>query len=157
MASPKTRTGKVTPAAQRPTEYLLRSDSGQLSPVTIYKLTARGFELKDVQAMLSVSNLYSQANILSRIVGKPLSKAHRLGINKLPVRLNSHQSAVAFQYASALELAINIFGAQKLAEEWLERPCKHLEGDVPLDVIENAVGFQVVQDYLKRIEYGLYH
>lgn len=157
MASPKTRTGKATPAAGRPTEYLLRIDSGQLSPVTIYKLTAKGFELKDVQAMLSISNLYSKKNILSRIVGKSLRKVHGQGSNKQPVRLNSQQSAVAFQYACVLEHAINVFGAQKLAEEWLGRPCKYLEGDVPLDVIDNGVGFQAVQDYLKRIEYGLYH
>jgi uncharacterized protein (DUF2384 family) len=44
-----------------------------------------------------------------------------------------------------------------LAEEWLGRPCKYLEGDAPLAVVDNALGFQVVQDYLNRIEVALYH
>lgn len=156
MASPKAHSGTATPVAGRPTEYLLRCDSGQLSPVTVYKLTAKGFELKDVQAMLSISNLYSQKNILSRIVGKSLRKVHRRDSSKQPIRLNAQQSALAFQYACVLEQAINVFGTQKSAEEWLGRPCKYLEGYTPLDIIENTVGFQLVQDYLKRIEYGLY-
>jgi len=76
--------------------------------------------------------------------------------SRQPAHLNSQQSAVAFQYAKVLEHAMNVFGTQKLAEEWLGRPCKHLDGDVPLDVIDNPFGFQAVEDYLERIEYGVY-
>src|SRR3546814_6105491 len=60
--------------------------------------------------------------------------------SRQPAHLNSQQSAVAFQYAKVLEHAMNVFGTQKLAEEWLGRPCKHLDGDVPLDVIDNPFG-----------------
>jgi putative toxin-antitoxin system antitoxin component (TIGR02293 family) len=153
-SKPLTRWAKT--AAVSPTEYLLRSDSGQLSPIAVYKLIAKGFDLEDVQEMLSISTLYLERNILSRIVGKSLRTIHRLDSSKQPIRLNSQQSAVAFQYARALERAINVFGTQTLAEEWLGRPCKYMEGEAPLDVIYNAVGFQTVEEYLQRIEYGLY-
>ncbi|MBB3105447.1 antitoxin Xre/MbcA/ParS toxin-binding domain-containing protein [Azomonas macrocytogenes] len=156
MISAEARTNKAAPAARRPTEYLLRIDSGQLSPMMIYRLTAKGFDLKDVQDMLSISDLYSTKKIMSRIVGKSIRTIQRQGSSKQPAQLNSQQSAVAFQYAKVLEHAINVFGTQKLAEEWLGRPCKYLDGDVPLDVIDNPVGFQAVEDYLERIEYGVY-
>ena len=68
-----------------------------------------------------------------------------------------HQkSAVAFQFAKVLEHATTVFGTQRLAEEWLDRPCKHLAGNVPLDLIDNSLGFQVVEDYLERVELGVY-
>lgn len=54
---------------------------------------------------------------------------------KQPAHLNSQQSSAACQYAKVLELAINVFGTQKLAEEWLGRPSKYLDGDVPLDMM----------------------
>ena len=55
---------------RRPTEYLLREEADLLSPVMVYRLTAKGFDLKDVQAMLALSDLYSTRKIMSRIVGK---------------------------------------------------------------------------------------
>jgi len=121
----------------------------------VYRLTVKGFDLKDVQNMLAISDLYSTKKIMSRIVGKSIRTIQRQG-SKQPAHLNSQQSAVAFQYAKVLEHAINVFGTQKLAEEWLGRPCKYLDGDVPLDVIDNPVGFQAIEDYLERIEYGIY-
>lgn len=141
--------------ARRPTEYLLREDAGLLSPVMIYRLTAEGFDLKDVQAMLALSELYSSKKIMSRIIGKSIRTLQRQG-SKQDAHLNAQQSAVAFQYAKALEHAIKVFGSLRLAEEWLGRPCQYLGGDVPLDVIDNPVGFQAVEDYLERIEYGVY-
>jgi len=92
---------------------------------------------------------------MSRIMGKSSRTTQRQG-TKQPAHLNSQQSAAACQYAKVLEHAINVFGTQKLAEEWLGRPCKFLDGDVPLDMIDNPVGFQTVEDYLERIEYGVY-
>ncbi|KQQ55540.1 hypothetical protein ASF84_09320 [Pseudomonas sp. Leaf127] len=149
-------TAQARTSERTPTEYLLRIDAGQLSPMMVYRLTAKGFELKDVLDMLSLSDLYSNRKIMSRIVGKSVRTLQRQGSREQPAHLNSQQSAVAFQYAKVLEHAINVFGDQKLAEEWLGRPCKYLDGNVPLDVIDNPVGFQAVEDYLERIEYGVY-
>lgn len=156
MVAAGMRADKVTPAARKPTEYLLRRDSALLSPVMVYKLTAEGFEMKDVQDMLSISDLYSAEKVLSRIVGKSARTIQRQSEGNQTVRLSSLQSAVAFQYATVLEHANKVFGTQKLAEEWLGRPYAYLDGEIPLDVIGNPGGFQMINDYLARIEYGVY-
>tara|TARA_Y100000815_G_C12982117_1_gene364591 strand:- start:168 stop:542 length:375 start_codon:yes stop_codon:yes gene_type:complete len=122
----------------------------------VYKLTAEGFEMKDVQDMLSISDLYSAEKVLTRIVGKSARTIQRQSKGNQTVRLSSVQSAVAFQFATLLERATKVFGTQMLAEEWLGRPCRYLEGEIPLDVVSNPVGFQVVNDCLERIEYGVY-
>ena len=49
-----------------------------------------------------------------------------------------------------------MFGNLQLAENWLQKPCKYLEGHTPLELIDNPLGFQVVDDYLTRIEHGVY-
>ena len=59
-------------------------------------------------------------------------------------------------YAKALEHAANVFGSQQLAEDWLRKPCTYLDGQVPLELIDNSQGFKVVEDYLSRIELGVY-
>jgi putative toxin-antitoxin system antitoxin component (TIGR02293 family) len=59
-------------------------------------------------------------------------------------------------YAKALEHAANVFGCQQLAEDWLRKPCTYLDDQVPLALIDNPPGFQVVEDYLARIELGVY-
>lgn len=143
-------------AARRPTEYLLRGNSDQLSNVMIYKQILKGFALKDVQDMLCISHLYSTQKVMSRIVGRSVRTLQQRGSTEQPAQLNAQQSAIAFQYAKVLEHAITVFGTQALAEEWLGRPCKYLDGDVPLDVIDNLVGFQAVEDYLERIALGAY-
>ncbi|HIA53336.1 MAG TPA: DUF2384 domain-containing protein [Candidatus Melainabacteria bacterium] len=156
MVAPGTRADKVVLTVRKPTEYLLRRDFALLSPVMVYKLTAEGFKLKDVQEMISISELYSTEKILSRIVGKSTRTIERQSKGNQTVRLSSLQSAVAFQYATVLERATKGFGTQQLAEHWLGRPCRYLDGEIPLDVVGNPVGFQVVNDYLERIEYGVY-
>lgn len=55
-----------------------------------------------------------------------------------------------------LDRAIEVFGNQKLALEWMGRPCRYLDGDVPQDVIGNPSRIQAVEAYLERITHGVY-
>ncbi|MGU0800372.1 antitoxin Xre/MbcA/ParS toxin-binding domain-containing protein [Pseudomonas aeruginosa] len=80
----------------------------------------------------------------------------RLSRLKKPVRLPPRQSAIALQYARTLEQALTVFGTIDLAGTWLSRPCNRLDGEVPLNIVDNSLGFRAVRDYLGRIEYGLY-
>ncbi|EJM56937.1 Protein of unknown function (DUF2384) [Pseudomonas sp. GM49] len=70
------------------------------------------------------------------------------------VRLNQQKNTV--RYAQTLKHAINVFGNQQLAKDWLKRPCKYLEGNIPLELISNSPGYQKVENYLTRIELGVY-
>lgn len=59
-------------------------------------------------------------------------------------------------YAKVLDQATTVFGTQALAEEWMARPCKHLGGEVPKDMLSDPERVQAVADYLSRIEHGVY-
>lgn len=40
--------------------------------------------------------------------------------------------------------------------DWLKKPCRYLDNNIPLELVDNTLGFQVVEDYLTRVEYGVY-
>jgi putative toxin-antitoxin system antitoxin component (TIGR02293 family) len=155
MASVSPQTTKTTNAERTPTEYLIRNVR-DLSPMTLCRCVAEGFTLNDVRAMLDASGLLSTKQIMGRIMSRSSRTIQRQIRSKHPTRLTPQQSAVAFQYAKVFEQATLVFGTQQLAEKWLSRPCRFLEGNVPLEMIDNSLGFQVVEDYLWRIQYGVY-
>ncbi|WP_081951567.1 antitoxin Xre/MbcA/ParS toxin-binding domain-containing protein [Pseudomonas cremoricolorata] len=141
---------------QTPIGCLTKIPIGQLSPSDVVSLVLCGFALHDALVMISLSNLYSRPQVSEKIVGATRRSIRRqLNKNHL-VRLSAYQSAVAFQYAKILERASDVFGKQTTAEDWLSRPCRYLEGLTPIDLIDNAIGFQVVKDYLDRVEFGIY-
>lgn len=141
--------------ARKPTEVLLRGRTGE-TRMAIIRYTQEGIDLKDVRDMLSTSTLFMEYGLLERITGKSLRTVQRLVKETKPVRLNQQQSTIAFQYAQALEHATDVFGSQQLAEDWLKKPCKYLDANVPLELVGNSLGFQAVEDYLTRIEHGVY-
>lgn len=146
---------RVTDVARKPTEVLLHGRKGD-ERLLIIRYTQEGFYLSDVKDMLSTSALYMEHDLVQRITGRSVRTVQRLAKETKPIRLNQQQSTVAFQYAQTLEHATNVFGSQSLAEDWLKKPCKYLDGYVPLELIDSSLGFQVVEDYLTRIEHGVY-
>jgi hypothetical protein len=60
------------------------------------------------------------------------------------------------QYDKLRDHAIAVFGTQANADEWLARPCSRLDNRVPAEIIEDAIGLQTVEEYLQRIEFGVY-
>lgn len=141
---------------RKPTAYLTHGRIEQPDPLGLFLLAKEGFKIDDVRSMVSASELYSSLGIIKRIVGTRSSKVRRHNEASTPARLNAQQSAVAYQFAKALEHAINVFGTIGLAEEWLARPCRYLAGNAPVDVIDIHFGFSAVEDYLERIELGVY-
>ncbi|MDZ4194827.1 MAG: antitoxin Xre/MbcA/ParS toxin-binding domain-containing protein [Pseudomonas sp.] len=70
--------------------------------------------------------------------------------------LNSEQSARAFLGAQVLEQAIRVLGTPKLAEAWMSKPAIGLDGRRPIDLLDNAIGTQLVSEFLARLDYGVY-
>ncbi|WP_447869086.1 antitoxin Xre/MbcA/ParS toxin-binding domain-containing protein [Pseudomonas putida] len=137
---------------RKPTESLTQVGSGQLSQLDIFLLAKEGFALQDVRAMVSISKLYTSSKVMDRILGKSKPKKTDDGTT----RLNISQSAIAFQFAKVLEQAATVFGSLPLAEEWLQKPCRYLADLAPLTLVDNPLGFRAIEDYLGRVELGVY-
>jgi putative toxin-antitoxin system antitoxin component (TIGR02293 family) len=70
--------------------------------------------------------------------------------------LNPEQSGRAWKLAQILATAASIFGSKEEAEQWLERPAIGLNQHKPLDLLATPAGVELVEDFLIRVEHGVY-
>jgi putative toxin-antitoxin system antitoxin component (TIGR02293 family) len=52
--------------------------------------------------------------------------------------------------------AISVFGSRTAAERWLAQPPTGLDQRRPIDLLTTPAGAELVEDFLGRIEYGVY-
>lgn len=71
-------------------------------------------------------------------------------------RLNPEQSGRTWKFAEILAKATEVLGSQEEAELWLQRPAMGLDQRRPLDLLATPAGVEIVQDFLGRLEYGVY-
>jgi putative toxin-antitoxin system antitoxin component (TIGR02293 family) len=70
--------------------------------------------------------------------------------------LSQEQSGRAWKFAEILAKATDVLGTQGEAEQWLERPAIGLDQRRPIDLLGTPAGVELVEDYLQRLEYGVY-
>jgi putative toxin-antitoxin system antitoxin component (TIGR02293 family) len=70
--------------------------------------------------------------------------------------LSPEQSGRTWKFAEILGRAIDLFGSQADAEEWLERPAMALDQRKPIDLLSTPAGIESIEDHLTRLEYGVY-
>jgi putative toxin-antitoxin system antitoxin component (TIGR02293 family) len=55
-----------------------------------------------------------------------------------------------------LTRATSVFGSRTAAEQWLAQPATGLDQRRPIDLLITPAGVELVEDFLGRIEYGVY-
>ena len=59
-------------------------------------------------------------------------------------------------FAETLAKATEIFGSREEAERWMSKPAMGLDGQRPIDLLQTVQGAELVNDFLGRLEYGVY-
>ncbi|MDB6141363.1 MAG: toxin-antitoxin system antitoxin subunit [Pseudomonas sp.] len=134
--------------------FLLPGKAGD-DRMAVYRAVSSGFPLQSVINMIEHSEVYKRSGVLSRIVGtSDRTLARRM---KTPDEaLTPEQSTRALYYAEVLEKATEVLGSRELAEQWMIKPARGLDGELPIDLISNSVGYELVTDFLTRMDYGVY-
>lgn len=70
--------------------------------------------------------------------------------------LNVEQSNRIWKFAEILGRASDIFGSKQQAEAWMSQPAIGLDQRRPIDLLATTAGVEALEDYLTRIEYGVY-
>ena len=71
-------------------------------------------------------------------------------------QLSPEQSGRTWKLAEVLAKATAVFGSKQEAEQWLERPAMGLNQRKPIDLLATPAGVELVEDFLIRLEYGVY-
>lgn len=89
----------------------------------------------------------------------PLKRDHwSIGMSVSPAAecLSTRYQAYLERRWMILNQAERVFGSRSHAVEWFNKPARGLDYQPPCSVIVNKHGYQMVIDYLGRIEYGVY-
>lgn len=70
--------------------------------------------------------------------------------------MSVEQAGRTWIFAEMLAWATKILGSQEAAERWLEHLAIGLDRKSPIDPLATPAGTRMVDDYLTRIEYGVY-
>jgi putative toxin-antitoxin system antitoxin component (TIGR02293 family) len=70
--------------------------------------------------------------------------------------LSQEQSGRTWKFAEILARATELLGSQEEAEQWLERPAIGLDQRRPIDLLATPAGLELVEEFLLRLEYGVY-
>lgn len=70
--------------------------------------------------------------------------------------LSAEQSGRAWKFAELLQEAIEVFGTQKEAEAFFERPAIGLDQRRPIELLSTPAGTELVETHLERLKYGVF-
>lgn len=72
--------------------------------------------------------------------------------NTMPADLASK----TWLFAETLAKASEVFGGKEAAERWLVKPAMGLDSQRPIELLQTLQGAELVNDFLGRLEYGVY-
>lgn len=70
--------------------------------------------------------------------------------------LSPEQSGRTWKLAEVLAKTTSILGSMQEAEQWLGRPAIGLNQHKPIDLLATPAGVELVEDFLVRLERGVY-
>jgi putative toxin-antitoxin system antitoxin component (TIGR02293 family) len=119
--------------------------------------------LSDGLPARSMKSLVGHLSILGRSTEPSLAKVLGTSLRTIQrqknapnKRLSPEQSGRMWKFAEVLAKATDVFGSQSDAEQWMQRPAMGLDGRRPIDLLLTPPGTELVEDFLERIEQGIY-
>ncbi|WP_081709521.1 antitoxin Xre/MbcA/ParS toxin-binding domain-containing protein [Mesorhizobium erdmanii] len=70
--------------------------------------------------------------------------------------LSREQGSRTWNFARVLTKATSVLGTQEEAEKWMIQPAMGLDNRRPIDLLATAAGTIIVQEFLERLDYGVY-
>lgn len=91
---------------------------------------------------------------IEKAVAMSLRTFQRVRHDRKP--LDADRSSRVWKFAEILAKTTSVFGTQQKAEEWLAKPAQGLNGHRPIDLLATQTGTELVEQFLERLDYGVY-
>jgi putative toxin-antitoxin system antitoxin component (TIGR02293 family) len=125
----------------------------KVSPLDAHEMLLRGVPAKSLTRLLHTLTIKRSA--LEKALGMSWRTVQRQR-NEPEKLLSQEQSGRAWKFAEVLAKATEVFGSQRDAEQWMERPAIGLDQRRPIDLLRTPAGAELVETFLERLEYGVY-
>lgn len=124
-------------------------------PLDVHEMLLEGLPGKALTHLVDSVVVLRKAASLEKAVGISLRTLQRR--KDAPMKpLSQEQSSRTWTFADILARATAVLGSQDEAEHWLERPAIGLNQRRPIDLLATSAGTRLVEDFLQRLEYGVY-
>lgn len=139
-----------------PLELLFGSDlSFQATDAfALHDLMEKGFPSDRVIAWVQSYSQFRDHHVFTKIIG--LSERTLQRRIKSPEPLTHDQTNSTWRLVTVLSKAKDVFGDITQALAWIVAPAMGLEGKIPLNMLTTQMGYELVEDFLVRLEYGVY-
>lgn len=125
------------------------------NPLDVHEALSHGLPGAALRHLVGNVVLLRNQDGLARAVGMSLRTYQRFKV--APGKpLSQEQSGRTWKFAEILDKATAVLGSQEEAEAWLERPAIGLDQRRPIDLLATPAGVRLVEDFLTRLEYGVY-
>jgi putative toxin-antitoxin system antitoxin component (TIGR02293 family) len=125
------------------------------SALDAHELLLHGLPASAVDHLVGCLVFIGKTESLEKAVGMSLRTWQRR--KDAPSKpLSQEQSGRAWKFAEILSKATDVLGTQAEAEQWLQRPAIGLDQRRPIDLLGTPAGVELIEDYLQRLEYGVY-
>lgn len=126
------------------------------TPLEAHEVILNGFPGTTLTNLVGKVPVMRETGVLEKAVGISLRTFQRRKKGGESTSLNREQSGRTWKFAEIFAKAIRIFGSLEDAEEWLNRPAIGLDQRRPIDLLATSAGVEIVEEYLERVEYGVY-
>jgi putative toxin-antitoxin system antitoxin component (TIGR02293 family) len=92
-------------------------------------------------------------DVLAGLLGISRATLHR---RKKSGRLGTPESERLVRFARLFGRAMEVFGSEEGAREWLKSPARACGGESPLSYSDTEFGAREVEDLLGRLEHGVF-
>ena len=99
--------------------------------------------------------LSSKDEVLEQAVGISL-RTYQRRLKDTNKALNAEQSNRVWRFAEIVAKASDVLGGQERAVAWMMQPAIGLDQRRPIDLVGTVAGAELVEDYLTRMDYGVY-
>jgi putative toxin-antitoxin system antitoxin component (TIGR02293 family) len=124
------------------------------SAFEIHEMIEKGLPSQDIIHFVESIELFHDKRVVSKVIGMSERTLYRRV--KKPEPLTAEQSSRTWRFAEILTKAEDVFGDPEEAQRWMNTPAMGLEGRKPIDLITTQVGYELVDDFLTRMDYGVY-
>jgi putative toxin-antitoxin system antitoxin component (TIGR02293 family) len=121
-----------------------------------HEMIVHGFPGTVLTKLVANVLLFQRPDAFEKAIGISHRTFQRRKADVTPKTLSSEQSGRAWKFAEILSKATTVLGSQNEAEQWLERPAIGLNRRRPIDLLSTTAGAELVEQYLERIEFGVY-
>jgi putative toxin-antitoxin system antitoxin component (TIGR02293 family) len=125
------------------------------NPLEAHEMLLRGLPTKALVHLVQNFVVLHWDEAFAKAVGMS-QRTYQRQTSARTKQLSPEQSGRTWKLAESLAEATAVLGSREEAEQWLKRPAIGLDQRRPIDLLATPAGTQLVEDFLVRLEYGVY-